>query len=167
MFDFAEKENAHLYCGMSGLMTLFVTFLVIVAVVYSIKFTEPSKVSTVIEQLKEEMTKQNMKIDQLKVENNQLKTRNDDLEEKLWEQQKIVQKCHINQEENEKEQLKKQIDVLQKELSKLKEMQKPGFVEIAFNWLTSAFSSMKKNVEHTMYSIIWKKMYEYISILLL
>ena len=138
---------------MSGLMVLFVTFLVVVTMVYSIKFSGPS-VSTVIEQLKEESTKQNMKIDQLIMEKNQLKDEKDELEEKL-----------ANQMQTEKEEvLNEKIEDLQKELLKFKESQK-GIVDAAFHWLTSSFNSLKKQAEHTFYSIIWKKMWEYIQVL--
>ena len=151
---------------MSGLMVLFVTVMVFVAVVYSIKFSGPSE-STVIDQLKDETTKQNMKIGkmeheklQLMMKNNQLQIRKDDLEEQL-------QKCQANLVETEKEELsKKQIEDLKKELLKLKETQK-GFVDTALNWLVSSFNSLKKQAEHTFYSIIWKKMYEFIQIHLL
>jgi len=140
--------------------------MVFVAVVYSIKFSGPSE-STVIDQLKDETTKQNMKIGkmeheklQLMMKNNQLQIRKDDLEEQL-------QKCQANLVETEKEELsKKQIEDLKKELLKLKETQK-GFVDTALNWLVSSFNSLKKQAEHTFYSIIWKKMYEFIQIHLL
>ena len=195
-------------------MVLFVTFLVVVTMVYSIKFSGPS-VSTVIEQLKEESTKQNMKIDQLIMEKNQLKDEKDELEEKLANQmqsnniiieqlkeklanqnniiieqlkeestkqnmkigQLIMEKNQLkdkkdeleeklaNQMQTEKEEvLNEKIEDLQKELLKFKESQK-GIVDAAFHWLTSSFNSLKKQAEHTFYSIIWKKMWEYIQVL--
>ena len=117
-------------------MVPFVTFLIILAVVYLIKF--PTSSSLLIVKLQKETDQQNQKIGQLSMENCELRIRNNELEEKL-------KKCYVNKVETENEEvLNKKIEDLEQQLLRLKEEKQKRFIDTVIYWIESAFNSLMK-----------------------